>query len=449
MEFYRFIAKGFGIEEPFDSKERFLEIFREFLIQNEARKKKVLLIVDEAQRLNSELLEEIRLLSNIEKDYTKLLNIFFVGQNEFNDIILEQRNRPLRQRITINYNIEALEDHEIADYLQFRLSVAGCDRQLFDAEAVEEVYRYSEGYPRLINIICDHALLTAFVQGEPVVTGAIVRECAEELKIESVRPMDELDLHSGGGYGGPPAAATAPPVFVTAPPSDRARMDYMIYGVIILLLLFIAGYMMLSTPQRIARIIGLEGAAPVRTEDGTTGRSAPERPVTLPAAGPDGTAPETSGAEAGPGAAAAPGETAGGQGRIQVESLAEAATEPTASPRVPAELPDEPLRIFFQSNSNELTPEDYGVLERTASILEDNPEVALDIRGYTDILGSLSYNLKISEFRANIVKTFLVGKGLSATRIRTFGMGPENPIADNATFEGRQRNRRVELEFVR
>ena len=77
------------------------------------------------QRLTSDLLEEIRLLSNIEKDYTKLLNIFFVGQNEFNDIILKQKNRPLRQRITINYNIDPLEQHEVMEYINFRLSVAG------------------------------------------------------------------------------------------------------------------------------------------------------------------------------------------------------------------------------------------------------------------------------------------------------------------------------------
>ena len=77
MDFYRYIARSFAIREPFDTKEQFLEVFEAFLLNNESSRKKVLLIIDEAQRLTSDLLEEIRLLSNIEKDYTKLLNIFF------------------------------------------------------------------------------------------------------------------------------------------------------------------------------------------------------------------------------------------------------------------------------------------------------------------------------------------------------------------------------------
>jgi len=188
MDFYRYIAKSFGIKEPFETKQQFLEVFETFLLRNESMHKKVLLIIDEAQRLTSDLLEEIRLLSNIEKDYTKLLNIFFVGQNEFNDIILKQKNRPLRQRITINYNIDPLEQHEVMEYINFRLSVAGCDEPLFTGDAVREVFAFSEGYPRLINIVCDHALLTGFVQGVARITGSIVSECAEELRIHSVTP---------------------------------------------------------------------------------------------------------------------------------------------------------------------------------------------------------------------------------------------------------------------
>jgi general secretion pathway protein A len=87
-------------------------------------------------------------------------------------------------------------------------------------------------------------------------------------------------------------------------------------------------------------------------------------------------------------------------------------------------------------------------MEKTARILEDHPFVSVIIRGYTDSLGNLSYNVKISEFRANIVKTYLVGKGLSDGRAATFGMGPVNAIADNNTLEGRQLNRRVEIEFI-
>ena len=222
MDFYSYIAKAFGITTPFDTKEHFLEIFKTFLLRSEKLQKKVLLIIDESQRLTSDLLEEIRLLSNIEKDYTKLLNIFFVGQNEFNSIILEQRNRPLRQRITINYNIEPLEKHEVMEYIRYRLAVAGCEAPLFSTEAVRDIYTFSEGYPRLINIVCDHALLTTFVQGAKQVDDATVRECAEELRIKMVTPRSQAPPAAETlVHAVPPPAAVIPPPY-PAPPGPRA-----------------------------------------------------------------------------------------------------------------------------------------------------------------------------------------------------------------------------------
>ncbi len=476
MDFYNYISKGFGLDRHFDNKEAFLEAFKKFLIKNDSEKKRVLLIIDESQRLTSTLLEEIRLLSNIEKDYTKLLNIFFVGQNEFNDIILEQRNRPLRQRITINYNIEPLEEHEMAEYVQFRLSVAGCDRKLFDDDALREVYHYSEGYPRLINIICDHALLTTFVQGADTVTGEIVGECADELKIQSVTPKEA-----------PASGAAAPvyspqPIFIQSPPtavntvSPIHRIDYWMYGIILVLLMFIAAYLVFSAPMRIARMIGLDTIS-VESNAGMPPTSSRRPDSSTPSAGPIPQGQPPNGQEgasdlSGDSARAAATDTqatvqptpesiseetlseSNSPGLVssipQTGSARDAATPSPAEGAVAAavEIPTEPLKIYFQNNSNELTPEAYGIMEKTATILLENPYVSVIIRGYTDSSGNLSYNVKISEFRANIVKTYLVGKGLSDGRAATFGMGPVNAIADNGTIEGRQLNRRVEIEFI-
>jgi general secretion pathway protein A len=183
MDFYRYIARAFGIKDPFETKEQFLEVFETFLLLNEEQKKKVLLIIDEAQRLTSELLEEIRLLSNIEKDYTKLLNIFFVGQNEVIDIIKDERNKALRQRLTVHYTIAPLTEPETHQYIQYRLRVAGSETEIFDAEAVHEVFSFSKGYPRLINIICDRSLLTGYISETAKITGPMVKQCADDLKI--------------------------------------------------------------------------------------------------------------------------------------------------------------------------------------------------------------------------------------------------------------------------
>ena len=176
LDLFYFIADAFGIQETFSTKGQFLVVFRKFLHDANAKGKKVLLIIDEAQRLGSALLEEIRMLSNIERPDTKLINIFFVGQIEFNSILLQDANRALRQRITVHYDIPSLNVAEVGNYLKHRLKMAGAERQLFNAGAVAQIHIFSGGYPRLINVIADRALLTGFVSEASEISAQIVRE---------------------------------------------------------------------------------------------------------------------------------------------------------------------------------------------------------------------------------------------------------------------------------
>ena len=118
-----------------------------------------------------------------EFDHRKLINIFFVGQSEFNKLLLEERNRPLRQRITYNYHLKPLTEQETAAFIAHRLKVAGAARSIFSAEAVREIYCFSQGVPRLINIICDHALVTGYSASLKFIDLAIIKECAKELQI--------------------------------------------------------------------------------------------------------------------------------------------------------------------------------------------------------------------------------------------------------------------------
>lgn len=475
MDFYRYIARAFRLKAPFETKNEFLEIFEAFLLRNEAEEKKVLLIIDEAQRLTSELLEEIRLLSNIEKDYTKLLNIFFVGQNEFNDIILEQNNRPLRQRITINYNIDPLEQHEVMEYINFRLGVAGCDEPLFTGDAVREVFTFSEGYPRLINIVCDHALLTGFVQGVMRITGSIVSECADELQIKSVTPAPAPPPPEPSDW--PQPAVSPPTVYAASPEGNKDRglsSAQTMLVVIIGLLCFVAGLMMFSlrdggsdpgvlatqpidTPADVSTPKeALETSVPPAVP--TPPRAASERPVSPDTdAPPDQMAETFRGEPAEPEAAAAPAsaeevppETWTPSAGVSVPSpSASDASQPTAVlPSVALEdLVADALVVNFKHDSNELTTEDMRDLDRVAAAIKHRDDLAVTVTGYTDAVGNYNYNLKVSEFRANIVKTYLVGRGIAAERIAAQGMGPANPIASNDSLEGRRRNRRVEIDF--
>lgn len=193
MDFFRFLAKEFSIHKPFQSKGEFINVFSEFLLQAHAKGKKVLIIADEAQRIRPSLLDEILHLSNIEKEHVKLLNIYFVGQVEFNNILLQKRNRAVRHRITVHYSLERLTEQETGEYIEHRLQVAGCTDEIFSKGAVHEIYKFSEGAPRLINIVCDRALLTGFLEGEKKIDAKMVAECAKELEIS---PYDEDESDS-------------------------------------------------------------------------------------------------------------------------------------------------------------------------------------------------------------------------------------------------------------
>ncbi len=180
------------MNKKFDSKGAFLIYLKSFLHQAYADHKKVLLIIDEAQRLNHELLEQIRLLSNIELQNRKLINIFFVGQPEFNEMLVEDRNRALRQRITVSYHINPLTEPEAHKYIEHRLKIAGATREIFAQDAVREIFSFSGGYPRLINIICDHALLTGYASDLKIIDKKVIKECERELQIPvDLEPEDD------------------------------------------------------------------------------------------------------------------------------------------------------------------------------------------------------------------------------------------------------------------
>mgnify|MGYP001816495777 FL=1 len=192
-DFFSYIGKAFGFEQAFSSKGEFIHIFTDFLNRAHEERKKVLLIIDESQRLSQELLEEIRLLSNIERQSHKLINIFFVGQIELNSIILEPQNRALRQRISVNYNLNPLSAKETGQYIHHRLKVAGATKSLFNAAAVREVFQFSSGYPRLINVICDRALVTGFISESKKIGAQTIKECAGELKLQNQKSRSKKE----------------------------------------------------------------------------------------------------------------------------------------------------------------------------------------------------------------------------------------------------------------
>ena len=175
LDFLNYTASAFEMDKKFRGKGDFLSELTTFLNQAHADNKEVVLVVDEAQNIKAELLEEIRLISNIEKPEKKLINIIFAGQNRFNEIL--NNNRALRNRLAINYKIKPLSEAETERYITHRLKIAGAKSRIFSSRAIHEIYSFSKGNPRQINIISDLALLTGYTTETKEIEPAMIKEC--------------------------------------------------------------------------------------------------------------------------------------------------------------------------------------------------------------------------------------------------------------------------------
>ncbi len=182
-DFIRYLLEDLGVEVNGGTKSDRLYALYRYLLKAYQSNEKVILIVDEAQGLNPELLEEIRLLSNFETSKSKLLQIVLVGQPELKKMLLQPELRQLRQRINMRYHLNPLSKKETKGYIEKRLRTAGAREQLFTEKALKEIYQRSGGIPRLINILCDNSLLIGYALDQEIVDGKSVREAARDLSV--------------------------------------------------------------------------------------------------------------------------------------------------------------------------------------------------------------------------------------------------------------------------
>ena len=159
-----------------------LDILSKFLLASHSRGRHTLLIIDEAQNLSADVLEQIRLLTNLETNEKKLLQLVLIGQPELADILASRELRQLSQRVTARYHLETLTRPETASYIAHRLRVAGFQGPLFSAVALRSVYRATGGVPRLINVLCERCMLGAYVSESRGIDAAIVKRASRELK---------------------------------------------------------------------------------------------------------------------------------------------------------------------------------------------------------------------------------------------------------------------------
>lgn len=176
------INEEFGINTEGGDTKDLIDRLNAFLMQKKASGKKIILLIDEAQNLNRNVLEQLRLLSNLETNRDKLLQIILVGQPELSEILNSHALRQVGQRITLSYQLRPLTLTECKEYIHYRIGIAAQKTAIkFDRSAYRQIYKYSKGIPRLINIVCDRALLTAFVLNQFKITTRIAKESIKEL----------------------------------------------------------------------------------------------------------------------------------------------------------------------------------------------------------------------------------------------------------------------------
>ncbi|MBI5057829.1 MAG: AAA family ATPase [Nitrospirae bacterium] len=177
------ICDEFGIKYPHGntSIKVFVDLLNGYLLESHEKGQKTVLIIDEAQNLSADVLEQLRLLTNLETNQVKLLQIILLGQPELREKLAQPELRQLSQRVIARYHLGSISKKELASYVSHRLTIAGVKRQLFTGPAIAKLYELSGGVPRLINVLCDRALLGAFALGKNEVTKPIVIKASREV----------------------------------------------------------------------------------------------------------------------------------------------------------------------------------------------------------------------------------------------------------------------------
>jgi general secretion pathway protein A len=435
LDFYNFLANELKMGMQFKTKTEFLIHFKKFLLDAFRTQKKVLLIIDEAQRLNHELLQEIRFLGNIDFDGQMMINIFLVGQNEFKDLLMDQRNKSVRDRVTASYQIKPLTEPDVLSYIKHRLRIAGASKLFFTPDAIHQIYLLTRGYPRLINILCDRALLSGYSMEKKIIDRDMIEKSAKELKVAigSDRTKQRKD----------PKRQTASPLpdvhipertrrtarTVRAERTKRTERPSFSITPIIVTLVLLAGFLVYYF------------------NDSLFGNSSNQANTTFKSQVPYRSLESYK---------EDPVDKNTGRAQVDLDSKDLFESENENNPQSDAGSPQQDslsaaakkrFVVYYEHDSSDFQAPARKKLNQISNIFFDSPPAELTIRGFTDSFGNENYNNYIAVERASNVKNYFVKKGIPASKIKIIGMGAEKQNALDMTLEERRKNRRVEIEF--
>lgn len=509
VEFYNAIARGFKIDKPFTSKVQFLIQFSHFLHKANEENKKVLLLIDDCHLLSQEMLEDLRLLSNIEKADVKLINIFFVGQPGFGDMLLQPKNRAVQQRLTLKSKLDSFDVDETDNYIRHRLKVAGTEEKLFSAKAVQAIHQFSLGIAGRINAICAHALVRGSAKAVQTIDNKIIEACVQEsgetFPYEESIPKPGEKMPSSGSIL-----------------ENDNQYGWLKYGLGVFVLLIVGGYFWFSTQQsldsgqevtaEIADVPVVKAVSPAvvvleQNTSVTDGKKAAELKSAILEKAYSGNGPKEDAKDlpAGEVLAEEAAPTAGVQQQVEADvAKIETAAGPEVSGQqidlkqdleqekdqladnsagdasvlqnevpertieVPVAVPLlkrqekvvidplktvaplEPRRIILglRPNSLKLTNVAQRELNSFVKKLKLYPRATVYVKGFVSAKSNSPENIKLSEDRALSVQKLMLAKGIEVERMEVVGMGNKEPIASNNTSEGRRKNRRVEVIVI-
>ncbi len=495
VDFYNSIAKGFGIEKELSSKVQFLIEFSHFLHKSHDENKKVLLLIDDCHHLSQEMLEELRLLSNIEKDDVKLINIFFVGLPEFNETLLQPRNRVVRQRLILKVELQGLTVIETGDYIRHRLKIAGTEEELFSEKAIQVVHRFSQGIPRRINTICDLALVYGSTQNKRAIDNKMIEFCIQKLALPALSHQEDGQKDSDGKNdfnhnNGKNRSKFVENIrlFLGTILKSNSRYSWLKYGFGILILLIAGVYFWYPVSRSLEKVevvpvqivkkpviqtLSQVGSLPVvpaleKSKNGIDEKKAATLSIPPPekAYNNDETKDVIreevkEGVRVGVDALPAEKHHQPLATTVveKVDSLAgQKITDPSVNTqhivkektKVVHMEPMVPRKILLglQPNSQNLTRVAQKEFDSFILKLKQYPRATVLVKGFVSAKTNSPENIKLSKDRAMTVQKLMLAKGIAPEQIEVLGMGNQEPIAPNSTHAGRKKNRRVEIVIV-
>jgi len=411
LDFFNVLSVRFKFNKNFKSKSAFLVHLRNFLRNSHAINKNILLIINDAHKLKIDRFEELALLSDIELDDRKMISILLVGRKGWLEESIQKNIKRISDKIALVCSLDPLNEAETAKYIQYCLGNAGTKKNIFSDNAIHEIFSFSRGNLNLINSICDLALRKGYSYKKKTIHTAIIKECGNELQEKGTV---DSDVNTPLKFF--VRKVIKEKLAADQPPSPKRWL--WIKALFVLLFIF-SSYALYKSQTEKSSIWRTDEIAQKNYSNSDTEKQA----------------------------------TASRSANIENEDLEPFSTEKLKSSdkltKTDREWPFSTYKkiIYFKYDSNTLSPESLEILDKIAEFAIQNPDMEFIIKGYTDSTGADSYNLTISKFRANAVKSYVIAKGVDPTKLETFGLGSQNPIFSNRTAGGRKLNRRVEIEL--